>query len=102
MAKVGYLFPRSYGAWRKGSTAVMTAVNAHYLIVGWDAISGCRFRSTQNSQIENFNRRDPVPGSAEPGIRGKLFMKTVYPPAIRAARITRSFASKGAIRQYDG
>ena len=22
MAKVGYLFPRSYGAWRKGSTAV--------------------------------------------------------------------------------
>jgi hypothetical protein len=22
VAKVGYLFPRSYGAWRKGSTAV--------------------------------------------------------------------------------
>ena len=80
MAKVGYLFPRSYGAWRKGSTAV----NAYYLIGEWDAISGCRFRSTQ---IENSNRR---PGSAEPGIRGKFFMKTVYPPAIRVAQIAHS------------
>ena len=36
--------------------------------MGWDAISGCRFRSTQ---IENSNRR---PGSAEPGIRGKILV----------------------------
>jgi hypothetical protein len=95
MAKVGYLFPRSYGAWRKGSTAV----NAYYLIGEWDAIRGCRFRSTQ---IENLNRRDLVPGSADPGIRRKIFMKTVYPPAIRAAQTTRFFATKGALRQYDG
>ena len=94
MAKVGYLFPRSYGAWRKGSTAV----KAHYLIVGWDAISGCRFRSTQ---IENLKRRDPVPGSAKPGIRGEIFMATVYPPTIGARQITRIFAAKGALRQYD-
>ena len=86
-------FPWRYGAGRAGSTAV----NAYYLIGEWDAISGCRFRSTQ---IENSNRR---PGSAEPGIRGKIFMKTVYPPAIRAAQNARSFASKGAMRhQYDG
>ena len=71
MAKVGYLFPRSYGAWRKGSTPV----NAYYLIGEWDGISGCRFRSTQ---IENLNRRDPAPGS-EPGIRGKIFHEYSLP-----------------------
>ena len=88
-------FRGRYGVGRAGSTAV----NAYYLIVEWDAKSGCRFRSTQ---IENLNRRDPVPGSAEPGIRGEIFMTTIYPPAIRAAQTSRSFASKGAIRQYDG
>ena len=49
-------FPWRYGVGRAGSTAV----NAYYLIGEWDAISGCRFRSTQ---IENLNRRDPAPGS---------------------------------------
>ena len=87
-------FPGRYGVGRAGSTAG----NAYYLIVEWDAISGCRFRSTQ---IENLNRRDPVPGSAEPGIRGGNFMDTVYPPAIGARQITRIFAAKGALRQYD-
>ena len=61
----------------------------------WDAISGCRFRLTQ---IEDLNRRDPVPGSAEPG---EIFMDTVYPPATGARQITRIFAAKGALRQYD-
>ena len=58
-------FPVRYGVGGAGSTAV----NAYYLIVQWDAISGCRFRLTQ---IEDLNRRDPVPGSVEPGIRGKF------------------------------
>jgi hypothetical protein len=94
VAKLLKSFPWRYGVGRAGSTAV----NAYYLIEEWDAISGCRFRSTQ---IENLNRRDPARGS---GFRdqGGIFMKTVYPPAIRVAQITRSFASKGAIRQYDG
>ena len=68
-------FPWRYGVGRAGSTAL----NAYYLIGEWDAISGCRFRSTQ---IENLNRRDPVPGSAKLGIRGNFFMDTVYPWAI--------------------
>jgi hypothetical protein len=87
-------FPWRYGVGRAGSTAV----NGCYSIGEWDAISGCRFRSTQ---IENLNRRDPVPGSAEPGIRGKIFMDTVYPSAIGARQINRIFAAKGALRQYD-
>ena len=64
-------FPWRYGVGRAGSTAV----NAYYLIGEWDAISGCRFRSTQ---IENLNRRDPAPGS-EPGIRGKIFHEYSLP-----------------------
>jgi hypothetical protein len=85
-------FPWRYGVGRASSTAVKRSL--FNSVVGRN--NCCRFRSTQ---IEISNRR---PGSAEPGIWGKIFMKTVYPPAIRAAQITRSFASKGAIRQYDG
>ena len=56
----GFPTCRHYAAWRTG----LNTVNAYYLIVGCDAISGSRFRSTQ---IENLNRRDPVPaGSADP------------------------------------
>ena len=84
-----------YGVGGAGSPIV----NPYYLIVQWDAISGCRFRLTQ---IEDLNRRDPVPGFAEPGIREGIFMDTVYPRAIGARRITRMFAAKGALRQYDG
>ena len=87
-------FPGRYKVGRAGSTAI----NAYYLIGEWDAMSGCRFRSTQ---IENLNRRDPIPGSgtADPGI---FFMNTVYPPAIRAGQISHILASKGALRHYDG
>ena len=65
-------FPWRYDVGRAGSTAV----NAYYLIGEWDAISGCRFRSTQ---IENLNRRDPVHGSAELGIRGGNFHRNSLP-----------------------
>ena len=37
-------------------------------------------------------------GTGDPG---KIFMDTVYPPAIGARQITRIFAAKGALRQYD-
>ena len=66
-------FPVRYGVEVAGSTAVnayeSTFESIIFKIVQWDAISGCRFRLTQ---IEDLNRRDPVPGSAEPGIRGKF------------------------------
>ena len=55
----------------------------------------------RDAEIENLNRRDPIPGSraADPGI---FFRNTVYPPEIRGRQITRTFAAKGALRQYDG
>jgi hypothetical protein len=100
VAKLLKGFPWRYGVGRAGSTAAI----AYYLIWEWDAISGCRLRSTQNSQIENLNRRNPALGSGfrDRGGGGGILKKTVYPPANRAAQITRSFASKDAIRQCDG
>jgi hypothetical protein len=59
----------------------------------------------QSIQIFDLNRRDPTPGSGfrdRGGGGGGNFNNIVYPPAIRAAQITRSFASKGAVCQYDG
>ena len=55
-------FPWRYGVGRANSTAV----NAYYLIGEWDAISGCRFRSTH---FKNLDRRDPAPssGTGDPG-----------------------------------
>ena len=85
-------FPWRYGVGRAGSTAVKRSLFN----------SGVGRNIWLSIQIFDPNRFDPAPGSAEPGPGAKIFMKTVYPPAIRAAQITRSFASKGAIRQYDG
>ena len=84
-----------YGVGGAGSPIV----NPYYLIVQWDAISGCRFRLTQ---IEDLNRRDPVPGSGTGDPGGKFFMNTVCPPAICARQVTQIIDVKGPIRQYDG
>ena len=85
-------FPGRYGVGRAGSTAVKRSLFN----------SGVGRNIWLSIQIFDLNRFDPAPGSAEPGPGAKIFIKTVYPPAIRAAQNARSFASKGAMRQYDG
>ena len=88
-------FPWRYGVGRAGSTAVKRSLFN-------SGVGRNIWLSIQIFDLNRFVEFDPAPGSAEPGPGAKIFMKTVYPPAIRAAQNARSFASKGAMRQYDG
>ena len=87
-----YRLPLALAWWARGSTAVKRSLFN----------SGVGRNIWLSIQIFDLNRFDPAPGSAEPGPGAKIFMKTVSPPAIRSAQNARSFASKGAMRQYDG
>ena len=72
-------FPWRYGVGRAGSTAVKRSLFN----------SGVGRNNWLSIQIFDLNRRDPAPGSGFRERGGEIFMKTVYPPAIRAAQITR-------------
>jgi hypothetical protein len=73
-------FPWRYGVGRAGSTAVK-----HSLFN-----SGVGSNNWPSIPIFDLNRRDPAPAPVpDSGTGAKIFMKTVYPPAIRAAQITR-------------
>ena len=80
-------FPWRYGVGRAGSTAVKRSL--FNSVVGRN-----KWLSIQIDSDRKFE--------STPRFRNFFFMKTVYPPAIRAAQNARSFASKGAMRQYDG
>ena len=87
-----YRLPLALAWWARGSTAVKRSLFN----------SGVGHNIWLSIQIFDLNRRDLAPGSGFLDRGGEIFMKTVYPPAIRAAQNARSFASKGAMRQYDG
>jgi hypothetical protein len=72
-------FPWRYGVGRAGSTAIKRSLFN----------SGVGRNNWLSIQIFDLNRRDPAPGSGFLDRGAKIFMKTVYPPAIRAAQITR-------------
>ena len=86
-----YRLPLALAWWARGSTAVKRSLFN----------SGVGRNIWLSIQIFDLNRFDPAP-VPDSGTGGEIFMKIMYPPAIRAAQIAHSFASKGAIRQYDG
>ena len=74
-----YRFPLALAWWARGSTAVKRSLFN----------SGVGRNIWLSIQIFDLNRRDLAPGSGFRDRGGEIFMKTVYPPAIRAAQITR-------------